>query len=92
MDVLPKEKTRKPFNVDNVRVCKILGSGVLMSRVVRGIVFTRSAAGIVSQASDAKIAAYTADVDYTFTETKVRLEEFPLGLIQWYGLVLKGAV
>lgn len=42
-----------------------------MSRVVRGIVFTRSAAGIVSQATDAKVAAYTADVDYTFTETKV---------------------
>eukprot|EP00045_Choanoeca_perplexa_P001713 m.21307 g.21307 ORF g.21307 m.21307 type:complete len:547 (-) comp11122_c0_seq1:78-1718(-) len=70
VDVLPKEKTRKPFNVDNVRVCKIVGSGVLSSRVVRGIIFTRSAAGIVRQASDAKIAAYTADVDYAFTETK----------------------
>eukprot|EP00730_Choanoeca_flexa_P016018 TRINITY_DN7489_c0_g1_i1.p1 TRINITY_DN7489_c0_g1~~TRINITY_DN7489_c0_g1_i1.p1 ORF type:complete len:547 (+),score=177.95 TRINITY_DN7489_c0_g1_i1:85-1725(+) len=70
VDVLPKEKTRKAFNVDNVRVCKILGSGVLTSRVVRGIVFIRSAAGIVTQADNAKIAAYTADVDYTFTETK----------------------
>lgn len=70
IDILPKEKTRKPFNVDNVRVCKILGAGVLSSRVLRGIVFTRAAAGIITSQDDAKIAVYTADLDYAFTETK----------------------
>ena len=36
------------------------------------MVFTRSAAGIVTVAKDAKMAVYTADLDYAFTETKVR--------------------
>jgi T-complex protein 1 subunit theta len=70
VDVLPKEKTRNPFNVDNVRVSKILGSGVQASRVVRGMLFLRSASGTVTSCSNAKIAVYTAALDYAFTETK----------------------
>lgn len=68
--ILPKETTRLPFNVDNVRVCKVLGSGVTSSTVLRGMVFTRGAAGVVSSAENARMAVYTADVDYGFTETK----------------------
>jgi T-complex protein 1 subunit theta len=35
----------KGFNVDNVRVVKILGGGLGGSRVVRGMVFGREAEG-----------------------------------------------
>eukprot|EP00049_Salpingoeca_infusionum_P027564 m.33167 g.33167 ORF g.33167 m.33167 type:complete len:548 (+) comp9593_c0_seq1:222-1865(+) len=70
VDILPKEKTRKPFNVDNVRVCKIPGRGVLASQVVRGMVFTRSVDSYVTKCEDAKIAVYTAPLDAAYTETK----------------------
>lgn len=69
-EVCPKPESRKPFNVDNIRVAKIPGSGVLSSRVLRGMVFGRPTAGVVTQAQDCKVAVYTADVDYTHTETK----------------------
>lgn len=33
------------FNVDNVRVCKILGSGIESSQVIRGMVFKKLVCG-----------------------------------------------
>lgn len=70
VDVLPKEETRLPFNVDNVRVCKIVGSGVMASTTVRGMVFKRHIEGSVPQIQGAKIAVYTCPIDSTQTETK----------------------
>uniref|UniRef100_A0A2R5LMR1 T-complex protein 1 subunit theta n=2 Tax=Ornithodoros turicata TaxID=34597 RepID=A0A2R5LMR1_9ACAR len=58
------------FNVDNVRVCKILGSGVEKSCVIQGMVFKRQIEGDVTKAKDAKVAVYTCAVDSMQTETK----------------------
>ncbi|EFP11957.1 hypothetical protein CRE_31372 [Caenorhabditis remanei] len=58
------------FNVDNIRICKIIGSGVNTSRVMNGMVFKRGAEGEIRSASDARIAVFTCPFDLTQTETK----------------------
>ncbi|CAD6195645.1 unnamed protein product [Caenorhabditis auriculariae] len=58
------------FNVDNIRICKILGSGVHNSTVMNGMVFKRGAEGELKTVSDARIAVYTCPFDLTQTETK----------------------
>ncbi|CAH0683076.1 unnamed protein product [Spodoptera exigua] len=65
--ILPEKTT---FNVDNVRICKILGSGLLQSEVLSGMVFKREVEGDVSSATNAKVAVYSCPVDITQTETK----------------------
>ncbi|XP_003705377.1 chaperonin containing TCP1 subunit 8 [Megachile rotundata] len=67
VSILPEKTT---FNVDNVRVCKILGSGVSSSEVVQGMVFKRQVEGDVMKQDNAKIAVYTCAVDIMQTETK----------------------
>jgi len=58
------------FNVDNVRVTKILGSGLMASEVVSGMVFKRSVESNVTKVEKCKIAVYTCPIDSTQTETK----------------------
>lgn len=58
------------FNVDNIRICKIIGSGVHTSTVMNGMVFKRVAEGEIREARDARIAVYTCPFDLTQTETK----------------------
>ena len=58
------------FNVDNVRVCKILGCGIQSSQVVQGMVFKRAVEGDITKKTNAKIVVYTCPVDITPTETK----------------------
>lgn len=58
------------FNVDNVRVAKILGAGVLGSKVMKGMVFKREVEGNVNRVTDAKVAVYTCPFDAMGTETK----------------------
>jgi T-complex protein 1 subunit theta len=76
----------KNFNVDNVRVVKIMGSRLANSRVVPGMVFGRepegmigaltcvlpvdSCAGIVKKVTRAKVAVFTSALDVAQTETK----------------------
>ncbi|XP_033112860.1 T-complex protein 1 subunit theta-like [Anneissia japonica] len=67
ISVMCKTKT---FNVDNIRVAKILGSGMLQSSVVQGMVFKRNVEGDVVKADDAKIAVYSCPIDTAHTETK----------------------
>lgn len=67
ISILP-EKTS--FNVDNVRVCKIAGSGLLKSEVVPGMVFRRGVQSDLINAEQAKIVIYTCPVDTNQTETK----------------------
>lgn len=67
ISILPEKTT---FNVDNVRVCKILGGGLNNSQVIQGMVFKRQAEGEVTRKTNAKIAVYTCAVDVTQTETK----------------------
>lgn len=67
VSILPEKTT---FNVDNVRVCKILGGGLTSSQVINGMVFKRHVEGDVTKIVNAKIAVYTCPVDITQTETK----------------------
>ncbi|SCV68295.1 BQ2448_416 [Microbotryum intermedium] len=68
MAVMPKNP--KNFNVDNVRVVKILGGGLSQSRVVRGMVFGREPEGTVLKAANAKVGVFTCGIDIAQTETK----------------------
>ncbi|XP_047531253.1 T-complex protein 1 subunit theta [Vanessa atalanta] len=65
--ILPENTT---FNVDNVRICKILGAGLLQSEVLSGMVFKREVEGDVMGATKAKVVVYSCPVDITQTETK----------------------
>lgn len=72
IQVCPKNPTN--FNVDNVRVAKILGLGVTDTEVVKGFVLTRGVEGTVKHVTDAKIAAFAAGIDLGKTETKGTLK------------------
>lgn len=67
VSILPEGTT---FNVDNVRVCKVLGSGLNSSQVVQGMVFKRQVEGEITKAEKAKVAVYSCAVDIMQTETK----------------------
>jgi len=67
ISILPENTT---FNVDNVRVCKILGSGLFSSQVVQGMVFRRQAESNIIKKDQCKVAIYTCPVDALQTETK----------------------
>lgn len=58
------------FNVDNIRVVKIMGSSLTESRVVRGMVFPRSPDGSVKSATRAKVGVFSCPIDISQTETK----------------------
>lgn len=66
--VLPKNPLN--FNVDNVRVVKIMGGSLEQSRVVKGMVFGREPDGIVKQARKAKVGVFSCPIDVSQTETK----------------------
>lgn len=63
-------RKNQTFNVDNVRVCKILGSGVLNSTVMKGSVLKREIEGLVIKQAKAKIALFSCPFDIATTETK----------------------
>jgi len=67
ISILPEKTT---FNVDNVRVCKILGSGLFSSQVVQGMVFRRQAESNIIKKDSCKVAIFTCPVDALQTETK----------------------
>ncbi|XP_044257857.1 T-complex protein 1 subunit theta [Tribolium madens] len=67
VSILPEDTT---FNVDNVRVCKVLGSGLQNSQVVQGMVFKRQVEGEITKVQNAKVAVYSCAVDVMQTETK----------------------
>ncbi|KAI9675433.1 MAG: T-complex protein 1 subunit theta [Caeruleum heppii] len=66
--VLPKNPAN--FNVDNVRVVKIMGSSLEQSRVVKGMVFGREPDGSVKKAKKAKVGVFSCPIDTSQTETK----------------------
>lgn len=66
--VLPKNPVN--FNVDNVRVVKIMGGSLEQSKVVKGMVFARQPEGIITKASKAKVGVFSCPVDISQTETK----------------------
>ncbi|KAK6341226.1 T-complex protein 1 subunit theta [Orbilia brochopaga] len=68
LTVLPKDPAA--FNVDNVRVVKIMGSSLMQSQVVRGMVFGREPEGNKKSAAKARVAVYACPIDISQTETK----------------------
>ncbi|KAI8942110.1 T-complex protein 1 subunit theta [Plenodomus lindquistii] len=66
--VLPKNPIN--FNVDNVRVVKIMGGSLAQSKVVKGMVFARQPEGTVTKATKAKVGVFSCPVDISQTETK----------------------
>uniref|UniRef100_A0A673HRK9 T-complex protein 1 subunit theta n=1 Tax=Sinocyclocheilus rhinocerous TaxID=307959 RepID=A0A673HRK9_9TELE len=58
------------FNVDNVRVCKILGCGLNSSMMLHGMVFKKETEGDITSVKDAKIAVFSCPFDCMVTETK----------------------
>jgi T-complex protein 1 subunit theta len=68
VSIIPDKNTT--FNVDNVRVCKILGAGLYKSEVFQGMVFKRGVETTVNKAEKAKVAVYTCAVEPSATETK----------------------
>jgi T-complex protein 1 subunit theta len=68
VQILPKNP--KFFNVDNVRVAKILGGGVDDSVVIKGFVLTRDAEGTIKHVTNAKVAVFASGIDSAKTETK----------------------
>ncbi|KAF2862416.1 T-complex protein 1 subunit theta [Piedraia hortae CBS 480.64] len=66
--VMPKNAHN--FNVDNVRVVKIMGGALEQSRVVKGMVFGREPDGVVKKAAKAKVGVFSCPIDISQTETK----------------------
>lgn len=60
----------KEFNVDNVRVVKIMGGSLSASRVVRGMIFAREPEGVVKKLTAGKVAVFSCGLDISQTETK----------------------
>jgi len=68
LTVMPKNVYN--FNVDNVRVCKILGGSLNTSEVVQGVVIPYDTMGDLSEVVDAKIAVFTCSLGSPEGETK----------------------
>jgi len=58
------------FNIDNVRIAKILGSNVHATTVVKGMCLPRPCMGTLTETLNAKIAVYGIPLDSVTTETK----------------------
>ena len=58
---LPKSANR--FNVDNIRVQKILGGGILDSEVIHGIVVIRGSETSIRSQTDAKVAVFNTNIE-----------------------------
>jgi len=68
IQVLPKDK--KNFNVDNVRVAKVLGGGVFDTSLVKGHVLVRDTEGTIKHVNNAKVAVYQSGIENAKPETK----------------------
>ena len=66
--VLPKNPVN--FNVDNIRVVKIMGGSLEQSKVVKGMVFSREPDGSVKKAKKARVGVFSCPIDISQTETK----------------------
>lgn len=66
--VMPKNPYN--FNVENVRVAKILGGNLKQSRVIKGMVLPFGAIGNVRHKDEARIAVFTCSIGQADTETK----------------------
>jgi len=58
------------FNVDNVRVAKLMGGNISLSHTVKGMVIQRSPKGAIQCVKEAKIGIFTCSIQCSDTETK----------------------
>lgn len=59
------------FNVDNIRVVKIMGGSLTNSEVIKGMVFPREPEGRVKNVREkSKVVVFTTPIDISTTETK----------------------
>ncbi|CAL1356508.1 unnamed protein product [Linum trigynum] len=68
IQVCPKNPVS--FNVDSVRVAKLVGGGLNNSSIVRGLVLKGDAVGTIKRIEKAKVAVFVGGVDTAGTETK----------------------
>ncbi|XP_024977900.1 T-complex protein 1 subunit theta-like [Cynara cardunculus var. scolymus] len=68
IQVCPKNPVN--FNVDNVRVAKLLGGGLHNCTTVRGMVLKGDTVGSIKRIEKAKVVVIAGGVDTTATETK----------------------
>ncbi|KAI8815939.1 chaperonin Cpn60/TCP-1 family [Fimicolochytrium jonesii] len=68
LTVMPKNPSN--FNVDSIRVVKVLGGSIHDTKVVKGMVFGREPESVVQKAVKAKVAIFTCALDIALTETK----------------------
>lgn len=68
IQVCPKNPAN--FNVDNVRVAKLVGGGLHNSSVVRGMVLKNDAVGSIKRVEKGKVAVFAQGIDTSATETK----------------------
>ncbi|KAJ8448085.1 hypothetical protein Cgig2_031809 [Carnegiea gigantea] len=68
IQVCPKNPAN--FNVDNVRVAKLVGGGLRNSSVVQGMVLKSDAVGSIKRVEKGKVAVFAQGVDTSATETK----------------------
>lgn len=58
------------FNVDNIRVAKILGGSLIDSQVIHGLVVARNCETAINKAENCKIAIYNCPLETQTAETK----------------------
>lgn len=64
-------KNPNSFNVDSIRVVKIMGSALSNSQVIKGMVFPREPEGSVKNVNErSKVVVFTCPIDISTTETK----------------------
>ncbi|GMI79250.1 Chaperonin containing T-complex polypeptide-1 subunit 8 [Hibiscus trionum] len=68
IQVCPKNPAN--FDVDNVRVTKLVGGGLHNCTIVRGMVLKGDAVGSIKHMEKAKVAVFAGGVDSSATETK----------------------
>lgn len=73
--VLPKSSqgTIPYFNIDSIRVVKIMGGSLANSTVIKGMVFNREPEGHIKSLAEGgknKVAVFTCPIDIANTETK----------------------
>ena len=67
INVLPNDRTK--FNVDNVRVSKILGGSLMKTETMKGLVIVRNVEGSITKAEKCKVAVYNCPLETQGAET-----------------------
>jgi len=68
MYTMPKNAVK--FNVDNVRIQKILGGGLSDSKVIQGVVVTKASETSIKRVTKATVAVYNTNIEMQQGETK----------------------